>query len=320
MHVAVCCITFRRPNGLRRLLAGLNALRFDKTPQPEITVVVVNNNPDAPIRPVIEEIKPLFRWCLIVGEEAAQGVSSARNRALDLLPAGVDAVAFIDDDEVPEARWLDELIHVCRASGATIVQGPVRPQFSEGVPDWIVRGRFFEHGPYADGTPLHYAATNNSLIGADVIHALGLRFDLRFNRTGGEDQQFFGAAIRAGHRVVTACNAIVIETVPKSRTCLRYLLRRRFRMGGTLAMIDRIEDRRRWRTRRLLKGLGRMALGAVQTLSVVTDGRVGFARGLMNVAWGAGAVAGLLGFAHREYAAPDGAAPLAEEPVAEAPG
>ena len=32
MRVAVCVITYRRPEGLKRLLNGLNELVFDKSP------------------------------------------------------------------------------------------------------------------------------------------------------------------------------------------------------------------------------------------------------------------------------------------------
>ena len=300
-HVAVCCITFRRPEGLERLLQGLNGLVFIRCPQPRITVIVVDNDATAPMRPLVDGMRPTFQWQLRYGCEPVQGVSSARNRTLKMVPADADYLAFIDDDEIPGPAWLDELLHVATTYGAPIVQGPVRSVFLAPPPDWLVRGRFLELGPFEDGASLHFAATNNSLILADVVRRLQLRFDGRFNLTGGEDQRFFGCAIKAGHRVVTAEKASVEEWIPASRTTLRYLLQRKFRMGNTMTMIDRIEGGAARLVVRAIKGLGRIAQGVVQALVLWPRGMTGLATALCTMAWGAGALAGLFGVAHREY-------------------
>jgi succinoglycan biosynthesis protein ExoM len=301
MHVAICCITFRRPEGLRRLLEGLNALTFRKNPEPNITVVVVDNDGAAPMCVWVDARRRGFRWPLRYGCEPVRGVSSARNRALDLVPPDAECIASIDDDEVPVPGWLDELLYVRRTYCASIVQGPVRPHFVSPPPRWLIRGRFLELGPYRDGASLHFGYTGNSLIDAAVVRQLRLRFDPRFDRTGGEDQRFFGCAIKAGFRVVTAENALVYEWIPASRTTLRYLLRRRFRMGTTLAMIDRIEGGTGRFALRALKGIGRIGLGLAQTAKVLSQGRSGLAASLCTMAWGAGALAGLIGVTHPEY-------------------
>ena len=302
LRVAICCVTLRRPRGLRRLLEGLNALTFQKTaPEPAITVVVIDNDGAAPMRSLIDAVRPGFRWPLHYDCESEQGVSSARNRALDLVPAETDYIASIDDDEVPEPCWLDELLHVGRTYGAPIVQGPVHPCFPSPPPDWLVRGSFFELGPYEDGASLHFAYAGNSLIDATMIRRMALRFDTRFDRTGGEDQHFYSRAIAAGHRVITAEKAVVHEWVPASRTTLSYLLRRRFRMGTTLAMIDRIEGGGERLALRAAKGVGRIGLGLAQTATVVLRGFAGLANGLCTMAWGAGALGGVFGLVYHEY-------------------
>lgn len=301
MHVAVGCPTFRRPAGLRRLLEGLNELRFERSPEPQLSVLIVNNDPACSVDHVIEELKPTFRWSLLCVDEPARGLSNARNRLLDLVPADADAIVFIDDDEVPSDFWLDALLSVRLTSQATVVQGPVEPHFTSPAPAWIKNGRFFELGPYQDGEPLHFAATNNSLMDVRVLRKLGLRFDPRFNDTGGEDQFFFGQVIGAGYKVVTAKDALVREWIPKERTTLRYLMKRKFRMGNTLAKIDRIESRHRWRIVRIAKGSARIALGLAQQIYLLPKGLAGNAEGLLNMAWGAGAIAGTMGVDHKEY-------------------
>jgi succinoglycan biosynthesis protein ExoM len=304
MHVAICCITFRRPDGLQRLLDGLNELTFRKNPEPTISVIVVDNDGTAPMRALVDARRPGFRWSLRYVCEPVRGVSSARNRALDSVPADADCIAWIDDDEVPVPGWLDELLYVRGTYGASIVQGPVFPHFLSPPPRWLVRGRFLELGPYRDGASLHYAYSGNSLIDVAVVRQLRVRFDPRFDRTGGEDQRFFGCAIAAGHGVITAEHAVVHEWVPASRATLRYLLRRRFRMGTTLAMIDRIEGGRGRLAMRAVKGVGRIGLGLAQTATVFSHGRAGLAMSLCTMAWGAGALAGLLGVTHHEYDGP----------------
>jgi succinoglycan biosynthesis protein ExoM len=301
MHVAICCITFRRPDGLRRLLDGLNGLTFRKNPEPSITVVVIDNDTAAPMRACIDARRVGFRWPLRYDCEPVQGVSNARNRALDLVPADAECIAWIDDDEVPVPGWLDELLYVRRTYRAMIVQGPVRPHFLSPPPGWLVRGRFLELGPYRDGGRLHYGYTSNGLIETALVRQRQLRFDPRFNRTGGEDQRFFGCAIAAGHRVTTAEHALVHEWIPASRATLGYLLRRRFRMGNTLAMIDRIEGGKGRLALRALKGVGRIGQGVAQTATVLSLGRAGLVSSLCTIAWGVGSLAGLLGVVYREY-------------------
>ena len=305
MHVAVCCITFRRPDGLCHLLHGLNGLVFTKTPKPEVTVIVVDNDGAAPMRELVESFRPTFRWCLLYDCEPARGLSNARNRALGLVPRDAGYIASIDDDEVPSPGWLDELLYVQLTYGAPIVQGPVKPRFMSPPRRWLIRGRFFELGPYQDGAGLHYGYTGNSLIDATIVRGFGLRFDPHFDRTGGEDACFFGRAIAAGHRMVTAERAVVHEWIPASRATLRYLLRRRFRMGITLAMIDRIEGGKARLAIRVLKGAGRIALGLSQTVTVLPRGFAGLATAFCTMAWGAGALAGLCGITFREYDSAD---------------
>ena len=142
MHVAIGCITFRRPEGLQRLLEGLNRLTFRKNPEPSITVIVVDNDGTAPMRSLVDARRREFRWSVRYACEPVQGVSSARNRALDLVPPDADCIAWIDDDEVPVPGWLDELLYVRRTYRASIVQGPVHPHFLSPPPRWLIRGRF----------------------------------------------------------------------------------------------------------------------------------------------------------------------------------
>ena len=75
-----------------------------------------------------------------------------------------------------------------------------------------------------------------------------------------------------------------------SRATLRYLARRQFRVGATLALVARIErDGPRAVAVRAAKGFARMGLGVAKTVAgSCREGRHRLAAGLLDVAFGAG--------------------------------
>jgi glycosyltransferase involved in cell wall biosynthesis len=307
VRIAVCVCTLRRPEGLDRLLAGLAGLEFRRVAAPEIVVVIVDNDAAPSGEPIVAAWRPRLPWQLVYRHEPRRGLVWARNACLDAVPEAADWIAFIDDDETPEPRWLEALLDVARRERAEIVGGPVKPRFEAPVPAWIERGAFFEIGPYRDGTPTTFIATNNALVSADMVRRHGWRFQPIFNLTGGEDQHFFLRAVEQGYRAVTAADALVWETVPPDRTNARWLLRRKFRMGTTLATIDVLRsDTWRSRLRRAGKAAGRITVGCCQLWLVLPEGKAGLVKALSHVAWGLGSLAGLLGLRYQEYAPRDG--------------
>lgn len=300
--VAICVCTFRRQEGLRRLLTGLGALRFAKVAPPAISIILADNDPAASAKDVVAEMRSRIPWPILYVHEPRRGLAFARNATLDALPGEARWIAFIDDDEEPAPAWLDELLATALTHAAPIVAGPVRPEFQSQAPEWIVAGGFFRLGPYRDGAAPPVISTNNALIEAVHVRRRGWRFDPAFNHTGGEDQHFFTRAVEAGLKAVTAAEAEVVETVPPARMSLSWLLRRHFRMGTTLAKIDIMRARTvRSVAMRLGKGMGRMGLGALQLVRALPRDRTHASIGLCNVAWGLGSLAGLAGLGYQEY-------------------
>lgn len=302
-RIAVCAITCQRPEGLKRLIYGLNELKFDRCAAPEVEIVVVDNDPAGSACEFLEGIRADLRWPLKCAVEPRRGIPFARNKAVATAGENIDFVASLDDDEVPEPLWLDELLYAQRRYEADVVGGPVIPYFDEPVPYWVVRGKFFERTRHATGTLLNVAATNNALIRADIFKSMDEHFSTRLGMTGADDTHFFMRVHRAGYRIVWADDARVHEWIPASRANAKWLLRRAYGLGTriTLCELD-IDPSLSTRARRVAKASGRIVQGiSLIPLSPFLGGRRALYGALQYVSRGTGIFAGLAGKGYQEY-------------------
>jgi GT2 family glycosyltransferase len=299
-RVAICVATYARPDGLARVLDGLSTQHVDAL----VRVVVVDNDAAGPSRAACEARASAFGLGLRYEVEPRRGITYARNKAVETAGADVDFIAMLDDDEVPEARWLASLLRVQAKYDADIVTGPVIPYFPEAPSDWVRDGRFFDRPRYETGHTLPHAHTHNVLVRRAVFERTG-RFDDRFALTGGEDLQFFRRAKADGARIVWANDASVEEWIPASRTNLGWLLRRAYRSGGTLGQVDRDRpDVIVALPMRIVRGGGRMVQGALLlpvALLMWRDRQVRLVRALQLIWRGAGMITGVLGGRYEEY-------------------
>lgn len=304
MKVALCVCTYRRPAGLRRLLAAVAALRTDRAGALE--VVVVDNDPDGSARVVVDSVEGM-RFVVRYAHERRRGISHARNRAV-AEAADADWIAFLDDDEEPEPEWLDELLRVQAAHAADVVAGPVPPRYEAPAPGWVLRGRFHEPPRRPTGSPLPYADTGNVLVRASLFRDFPAPFAPSLALAGGEDTHFFLRVERAGHRIVWADAAVAWEWVPPSRVRLPWLLRRAFRRGNTWALLERELDPS-WRVLalRIARGAGRIVRGAVLLPPSLLRGRHAVVETLRGMCFGAGSLAGVAGYRYDEYRTTHGA-------------
>lgn len=308
MLVSVCIATFHRPDGLRRLLEGLDQQVFTH----EFEIIVVDNDAEASARAVADELGETIKWPLKYVVEPNQGISHARNRGVAEIGAGSDFVAFIDDDEVPADDWLAQLVAAQVADDADVVHGQVVPFYMEGVPDWVAKGDFFVESPFLEdhsgSNRLDTAATNCTLVRTAVLAEHSPPFDLAFGLTGGEDDFLFRTLYAEGKLMVHAPEARVIEWIPAHRANAKWLLKSAYRKGNTFTLTHlKITPTLRARAERLSKALGRIGQGIVETpLHLVKrDGL--WVLGAQKVALGTGTLVGVFGKSlYKAYSKPRG--------------
>lgn len=306
-HVAICVPTYQRPFGLERLLRALGAQEFEGEP-PCVSVVVVDNDPEGSAREVCEQAAHWLDCPLRYVIEKRRSLPRVRNAALEIAMGFADFVVFTDDDMEPSPRWIAELLRVQARFQAEVVAGPCVPRFLEPAPAWVVEGGFHERMRRPSGAPVNYAATGNALILCRTLHAMDRLFDENLGLQGAEDSEFFRRVGRAGHRMVWADEALVYECIPPSRTSVRWLVQRAYRIANARAGVElrRLQDRNRIRA--LFGGIRCLAKGGVQLGLALATGRgpVERVRALLLLASGAGCLSGAFGLRYQAYRRVDG--------------
>jgi succinoglycan biosynthesis protein ExoM len=301
MRVAVCIITFRRPEGLRRALDGVAAQVFAGA-APDLRLVVVDNDEQGSAREVCEAARARLPWPVDYVIEPRRGIPFARNRCVEVARPQADWIGFIDDDEEPAPGWLAELLRVQEQYAADVVTGPVVPRFVGEVPDWAVKGGLFNRIRFATGTRRDRAFTNNVLFRAEIFDRVRPHFDERMVMTGGSDAHFSRRVHRAGYKIIWADEAVVEETFPASRVAAAWVYQRAYRIGTTTSFIARDLDPlpvalvtvAGMSLVRLGRGLALAAAGSIA-------GRHMRVAGLRQICYGAGMVVGLFGGRYEEY-------------------
>jgi len=297
--VAVCVLTYKRPQGLGRLLDTLAELDLDATI--DARLVVVDNDAEGSGEATVAAHRHRLPFPVTYVREPARSISLARNRAVEVA-GDAEFVVFVDDDEWPERDWLVNLVDSQRRTGADVVTAHVIPVFDSTPPDWVLAGRFFERPRHGHNERIRYATTSNVLIRRSALALVEGPFDEAFGLSGGSDTHLFAQLREAGCSLVWCDTAPVREAIPDSRVSARWILRREYRRGQTLSLSLRARGASpQQMVRRVGNGMWNVAAGVVATVLGLRHGRVGVLRGLHRINFGAGMLTGLAGLRHLEY-------------------
>jgi succinoglycan biosynthesis protein ExoM len=234
-YITVCVCTYKRPEYLAKLLGSLETQQTRDCFQ--YSIVVVDNDKAGSGKPVVEAFcgssDVHVEYCC----EPEQNIALARNRAVAHAKGGY--VAFIDDDEFAEQRWLLSLWEALEKHRCDGVLGPVLPHFDHTPPTWFLKGHCFEDkfSRCASGAVLNWrqTRTGNVLLRRSLFDDPANWFNPALG-SGGEDKDLFRRSIAKGYRFVWCDEARVYETVPPER-CGRITLLRRALLRGRVSLV-----------------------------------------------------------------------------------
>jgi glycosyltransferase involved in cell wall biosynthesis len=229
-HISVCICTYKRPSLLEKLLSRLENLntgdRFT------YSVVVVDNDVSESAKSVVDAFSASATVDVLYDIEPERNIALVRNRAVE--NARGTHVAFIDDDEYPDADWLCRLYRALKEYKVDGVLGPVIPYYDAEPPNWLIKGRLCERETFETGTVIKshiYTRTGNVLLDGSLFLENRRPFDPGFGKMGGEDTDFFRRMMDRGKIFVWCHEAPVWEWVPRERTSKVYFLKRALMRG-----------------------------------------------------------------------------------------
>lgn len=240
VDVSVLLCTYNRAAFLVDVLDRLATL--DTGGEFSFEIVVVDNCSEDETKSVILSMTECADVPIRYVFEPRKGVHQARNRSLK--EGAGRWFAFIDDDELPETRWLVELYRAARQTGARVLGGAVLLDIDQAVLRSL--GREFrtslrergsdrvgdEAEPFPKG---HFPGTDNLMIDREVIREIG-NFDESMIM-GGADYDLMIRARNAGHDAWFVPKAVVLHRIPEDRLTTAFMKKDSLQSGGMLAIL-----------------------------------------------------------------------------------
>jgi glycosyltransferase involved in cell wall biosynthesis len=218
--IDICICTYKRPYMLEQLLKHIESLITDS--KFTYSVIIIDNDKDRSASKVISSYNKEIQYQV----EETKNIALARNKAIE--SANGDLIAFIDDDEFPCKEWLLQLYNTYSTYSCSGVLGPVKPYFDSKPPEWIIRSGICERKSFETGKKLEwkFTRTGNVLLDKQIFKNNKKWFNSSYGLSGGEDTEFFKRLMGNGYTFIWCNEAIVFETVPKSRWKKSYYLKR----------------------------------------------------------------------------------------------
>lgn len=186
--ISLVITTYNRAGLLAGALKSVAASQFDN--HSNIEVIVVDNNSKDDTRQTVENIcEEGFPFLLRYVLEPNQGLSYARNRGID--ESNATYVAFMDDDQLLDSKFLCRLAPVFASTNAVCVGGPLYLNNRGAIPKWLPPW-LYDVGELDIGGDVKVldGSENKKLIGGNMafvreeLVAIG-KYDVNLGRSGG---------------------------------------------------------------------------------------------------------------------------------------
>ncbi len=225
--ISVIIPTFKRP---QQVQMAIKSVLLQKDVQALVEIVVVDNDPDASAKAVVQGMECGKRWTIVYGHEPEPGVATVRNTALRLAQA--KRIVFLDDDQTAAPGWLKAIMEVQAQTNADLVFGPVKGRIAADVPHKsYIEERFSAFGPAESGLIDKYYGCCNSMLKRGKFFSDMPVFNPITNETGGEDDELYSTVQRQGGVIAWAAEALVYEEIPPQRATVAYSISKAFAFG-----------------------------------------------------------------------------------------
>jgi glycosyltransferase involved in cell wall biosynthesis len=239
VSVVICAYTEGRWADLRAAYERL----LDQTRRPEQVVLVIDHNDT-----LLRRAREAFDEAVVVPNAQPRGLSGARNTGVGVATGTV--VHFLDDDALPDHRWVERLLLPFQSPGVQGVSGWAEPVWAGTRPRWFPESFLWVVGCSFVGLPGHGGDLRNPIGCAMAFRREALEvaggFRNGVGRVGGhpvgcEETEL---AIRLRRRrpaasIVQVRDAVVQHAVPFERSSFRYFRRRCFWEGWSKAVVAR---------------------------------------------------------------------------------
>lgn len=294
--------TFRRPQGLRRLLISIAEQRAPFLP---VIVVADNEGERGAGLKVVRELQSRGNYPFPIHGVPVpdRGISQVRNAIMRVgfEELKADALAMVDDDEWVEPGWIAALVAMQKEVNADVVGGLVLPEFEREPPKWVRHLNLYSWPCHRSGQVELISGSASILFGSRLAAEFrDERFDPAFSRSGGGDKELFVRLKRKGAIFAFAPEAISHEHFGASRITMRWAIERAYRIGIGDARIltTHLRSRKGWIVE-LGKIVAAFAVAPVQiVLAWSMPQRM---RGIITLARQFGKLSGFLGYRLNVY-------------------
>ncbi len=221
--IVVC--TYNRASMLKQALSSLTTLETNG--QFHYEILVVDNNSKDDTQAVVSELADAHSVTLRSVVETNQGIVYARNRGV--VEACGEWIAFFDDDQIADKKWLLNLLTMAKEKQVLSVGGRVVLQLPENVTRNLaptcrmLLGETVGLDLVQQYTPRTTPGAGNWMLHKSVFKQVG-PFDLAFNKRG-EDTDLFLRTYVAGIPGWFTPDALVHHITPPERMDTDYLFR-----------------------------------------------------------------------------------------------